>query len=137
MSEGAGRKRISEPLQYSLRTLMLLVAFAAVFCLLLTTATPLIGFMLWLIVTLALPSVLTTGLVYGNRQERIFCIGALFPACSTLLAMSIYLGSTASMHLSADQAGYAGWYMCGSFVISVVVGAGCVSLRMTLERQDR
>ena len=120
-------------MQFSLRTMFVLTTCVAVACTLLFAVPDPVVVPLLLAVTIALPAVLTTFIVYGGSYLRTFCIGALFPAATALYASAWFLGfflMGSAEDLAVVESGtfertYR-WYAGTSWLLAIVVGLICV-----------
>jgi hypothetical protein len=72
-------------LQFSLSTMFWITTVTAVICAILFPMPAVIAIPLILLITVALPAVLTTVIIYGGSYQRTFCIGAMFPSGIFLL----------------------------------------------------
>jgi hypothetical protein len=68
------------PVQFSLPAKLALTAMAGVAAAVLFAVPKYYAFPIIIFLTIALPPLLATVLVYGNRWQRSFCLGAIFPA---------------------------------------------------------
>lgn len=78
--------------RFSLRMVFLAVVAVAVGCALLFSTPNYIAVPALFFVVVALPAVLTAGVIFGRRGTRAFCIGALFPTGLVLYATGWLLG---------------------------------------------
>ena len=75
------------PLQYSLRTMFIVMTVLAVALSGIYAGPPWVSVLTGLALGLLAPMVLTIGAVYGRGYARTFCIGGLFPAGLILIAL--------------------------------------------------
>ncbi len=150
MDSGGPQISTSSPLRgprFTLRALLLVVLLAAIaFAVLFSTPT-------WIAVpaafalTIAVPALLTVRIIYGDRHQRAFYIGAIFP-CGTLLfttswafGLLVLLDPPRSNALKTTS----DWLeffenidpqfraICGvAWALAVVIGLLCVSLQWLL-----
>jgi hypothetical protein len=100
-------------------------------------------------ISLALPAVLCTVLVYGRGYRRTFCLGALFPAgvmlvCTSLMVMihaiSAYQNEIALSKLNEFAEKVAPYYMpfvATAWIACILIGVLCVLARLLTERGNR
>lgn len=77
--------------QFGLGALLAATAAAAVACSLFFSMPPEVATPALILITLVLPVVVTTVLVYGRGYQRTFCLGAIFPAGTMLVCTSLML----------------------------------------------
>jgi hypothetical protein len=133
--------------QFSLSTLFIVTTLVAVSCSLLWTMPNVTATFSLLAVSLALPAVFTTVLIYGRGYRRTFCLGALFPAgamlvCSNLMVMihaiSAYQNDTSIWMEFADKVGpYYRPFVGAAWVLCILIGLLCVGVRWLTERSNR
>jgi hypothetical protein len=131
----AGRSHM----QFGLRTMFVLTACVAFACTVLFAVPDPVAVPLLLALTIGVPAVLTTFIVYGGSYLRTFCIGALFPAAIALYASGWFLGywllATADGYAdwgeftTEDFGGVYRWYGGTSWLLAIVVGLICVGAR--------
>jgi len=128
--------------QFSLRTLLLLVTAVAVACAAVFQMPGVVAIPLLLFFTAALVPVLVTVIIYGSSYERTFAIGAIFPP-ALLLSGFTPLGGVfyGFMGRGGDGLGSESIWVrvviVGIWVASVVMGFLCVATRRLLEDQRR
>ncbi|MCX7429234.1 MAG: hypothetical protein NTW96_26855 [Planctomycetia bacterium] len=71
--------------QFTIRSMLILTAVVAVFCSVFFAMPAWAGDVAITFLVFLIPSILVTLLIYGNRDQRTFSIGALFPSGLTLL----------------------------------------------------
>jgi hypothetical protein len=143
--KAAEPERIS--FQFGLSTLLAIMAVVAVSCSLMFTMPNAPATVALLAVSLALPAVFTTVLIYGRGYRRTFCLGALFPAgvmlvCSSLMilihAISAYMNEIDIWVQFADKVGpYYRPFVGTAWVASILIGLLCVLVRLLTERSNR
>ena len=79
-------------MRFSLRTLLIALTCCAVGCALLFAAPSYVAVPALIFLNVAVPAVLTAGVVYGCGTWRAFCIGGLFPSSLTLYTIGWMLG---------------------------------------------
>jgi hypothetical protein len=124
-------------LQFGLGTLFWITTATAVVCAVvfrmpIEFAIPLIVF-----ISVALPAVLTTVIIYGRSYQRTFCIGAMFP--SVLLPLIILSGgmNVTLFHpnLNEYEAFPFRMTVCAFWASSLLIGGLCVGVRRLVERR--
>lgn len=123
-------------MQFSLRTLLLLPVIAACVLSLFFGKPPNLIAMELALVTLILPAVLTTIVVYGQGYKRAFCIGALAPtgvlylwSTYLLLTFTLYRGPVDDQIFPAFR-----WFYGLGWIAAIVSGFICMGFRWILER---
>ncbi len=87
-----------------------------------------------LLISVALPAVLTTIIIYGRSYQRTFCIGAMFPAGIFLLM--IPFGSIGLFRWGSSGGDDFGVLVVGGFWISnLLIGGVCVGVRRLVEKR--
>ena len=106
------------------------VAFTIVFRIPTDFADPLILF-----VSVAMPAVLTTLIIYGRSYQRTFCIGAMFPAVVFLLL--IFSGEIHQLRWNLSRVVEFEFQVlvCSFWGSTVLIGAICVGVRKLAERR--
>lgn len=126
-------------LQFGLGTLFWITTATAVVCAVVFRmpvefAIPAIVF-----ICVALPAVLTTVIIYGRSYQRTFCIGAMFPTGSLLLAMTMSPFMLVNPNSMGGFQAYtdfeARMVACAFWVSSLVLGGICVGVRRLVERR--
>ena len=133
------------PMQFSLRTMFVLTACVAVACTVLFAVPDPLAVPLLLALTIAVPAVLATFVIYGRGYLRTFCIGALFPTATALYASAWFLGfclldadvSDWYELATEDAAVVYRWYAGISWVLAVVIGLICVGARWLVAGKKR
>ena len=151
MSMEISDARSSEPepisFQFGLSTMLIITVMVAVSCSIFFRMPNVPATFAMLAVSLALPAVLTTVLIYARGYRRTFCLGALFPAgvllvCSSLMIM-IHAISAAQNNIAiwiefADKVGpYYRPFVGTAWVASILIGVLCVFVRFLTVRSNR
>ena len=133
-------------MQFSLRSLLCLVALAAVDCWLLVSPPGWIPLKLWVFITYTWPAALITVAIWGSAPQRAFCIGALFPAATTFIYLSIWLAAIfldegqrawyEQLRLFESSHASMSWFLGASLAISNIIGFVCLIVRWHLPRRD-
>ena len=90
---------------------------------------------LMLLMSVALPAVLTTVIIYGRSYQRTFCIGAMFP--SGIFLLMVPYGSMGLFSFGANGPDDF-WFrlvVFGFWVFCVVLGGVCVGVRRLVEKR--
>ena len=134
-------------MQFSLRTMFVLTTCMAFACAVLFAFPDMVTVPLLLALTIALPAVLTTFTIYGSGYLRTFCIGALFPATTTLCAVVYFLGyllimvafdsSVGDVLVLEDPDSVYRWCAGTSWVFTIVVGLTCMGTRWLVAGKNR
>jgi hypothetical protein len=77
------------PLQYSLKTLLLVTLGTAVGLAIVVSSPNVIAAPMIICLTIAIPALLTVVVVYDSGYRRTFCIAALFPTCTSLYTTNL------------------------------------------------
>jgi hypothetical protein len=134
----AGELRPKAPrpfLQFSLGTMFWITTATAIACAVLFPMPTVVAVPLILLISVALPAVLTTVIIYGRSYQRTFCIGALFPS-GIFLLMVPYGGMTPFRFGSPGGEDF--WFrivVCGFWVSSLLIGGVCVGVRRLVEKR--
>jgi hypothetical protein len=137
----------NRPLQFSLRTLLLVVAGASVGLAVVVSLPGAVAAPVLMCLSLVIPAVLTVVLVCGTRYQRAFCMAALFPigavAFATLWVITVTLFNTPGNRLSEssdwleffnDVYGPYRVYSAAAWLLGVAVGCLGVWIRWHLDR---
>jgi hypothetical protein len=138
-------QRASQPLQFGLKTLLVLV-FGAAFSIAMVVSVPsAVAVPMLMCLALAIPGVLTAVLVYGGPYQRVFCMAAIFPTgavCfATLWLITVSLFDTPGGNLEAPS----DWldffdaidmpyrvYSAGAWVLGCFTGCAAMWIRKCL-----
>jgi hypothetical protein len=133
--------------QFSIGSMLAATAVVAVTCSLFFSMPNGVATPALILITLALPCVLTTIAIYGRGYQRTFCIGALFPAgamlvCTSLMllihSISAYQNSVSQWKTFVDKVGpYYRPYVGGAWVSSLLFGLLAVVVRLLTEQGRR
>ena len=133
--------------QFGLSTLLIIMVLVAVSCSLFFTIPNVPATFALLAISLALPAVFCTVLIYGRGYRRTFCLGALFPSgamlvCSSLMimihAISAFQNEIGIWIQFADKVGpYYRPFVGTAWVASILIGVLCVFVRLLTERSNR
>ena len=133
--------------QFGLSTLLIVMVLVAVSCSLFFRMPNVPATFALLTISLALPAVLTTVLIYAAGYRRTFCLGALFPAgamlvCSCLMimihAISAFQNNIGIWIEFADKVGpYYRPFVGTAWVASIFTGVLCVFVRFLTVRSNR
>jgi hypothetical protein len=151
MATEANEVRAAEPerfaFQFGLSTLLMLTVLVAVSCSLFFSMPNKPATIVLILISLALPAVFATVLIYGQGYRRTFCLGALFPSgvmmvCSSLMimihAISAYQNNVDIWVQFADKVGpYYRPFVGTAWVASILIGLLCVLVRLLTERSNR
>ena len=128
--------RIPPRFQFSLRTMFWVTTGTAIICAVSFPMPAVIAMPLMLLISVALPAVLTTVIIYGRSYQRTFCIGAMFPSCIFLLM--IPYGSMGLFRFGVtnaqDDIGFR-LVVLGFWVSSLLIGGVCVGVRRLVEKR--
>jgi hypothetical protein len=151
MATEVNEVRAAEPerfvFQFGLSTMLILTVLVAVSCSLFFSMPNKPGTIALMVITLALPAVFATVLIYGRGYRRTFCLGALFPSgvmmvCTSLMVMihaiSAYQNTVDTWTQFADKVGpYYRPFVGLAWVSSILIGLLCVLIRLLTERSNR
>ena len=143
--------RSTAQFQFTLTSLLLFTLAVASALTLLVVVPVVIAVPVIIFLSMAVPAVLTVGLVYGESSVRTFCIGALFPTGVLLYATGWILGlSTLEPPSTSDLESFSQWveffeeiaapyrvYAGSSWVSSIVIGLICVGARRWISHAVR
>ncbi len=131
--------------QFSVLGLLLFTLAVACSLALLVVAPAMIAVPGIIFLAVAVPAVLTVGIVHGHGAMRTFCIGALFPT-GALLYCSSWMFVLALVEPD-EFASFSDWlefsenvghpfrvYAGTAWILSVIVGCICVGARRLLQR---
>jgi hypothetical protein len=135
--------------RFSLRTLLVFTVVFAVGCALLFSLPNVVAVPGLILVIVALPAVLTAGVMYGGRLWRAFCVGALFPAGLALYTVGWLFGLliiegpgpledwSELVELTEDIGFHLRVYAAASWVMAPVVGCLLAMFsRLAANRRD-
>ena len=124
-------------LQFGLGTMLWITTATAVVCTIMFRVPTQFAEPSMLFISVALPAVLTTVIIYGRSYQRTFCIGAMFPAVFFLLF--ILSGGMDRTQFGRGIPGFEDFehrIECFSFwASSVLIGGVCVGVRRLVERR--
>jgi hypothetical protein len=135
--------------QFGLSTLLIVMVLVAVACSLFFQIPPIYATFALIAISLALPAVLCTVLVYGRGYRRTFCLGALFPSgvmlvCTSLMVMihaiSAYQNDISLSKLNEFAEKVAPYYLpfvATAWIAGIQIGMLCVLVRLLVERANR
>jgi hypothetical protein len=128
--------RISPRFQFGLATLFWIMTGTAIVCAVLFPMPLVVAIPLILFISVALPAVLTTVIIYGHSYQRTFCIGAMFP--SGVFLLMIPYGSMGLFRFGVtnaqDDIGFR-LVVLGFWVSSLLIGGVCVGVRRLVEKR--
>jgi len=138
----SNEKRRRGCLQFSLRTVLVVMTIAALLCGALFAAPAIVGFLLTGFVLTAMPLVLTIMLIYGRGYLRTFAIGALFPG---VIVMLYSYAAFASVLDDLDDALETSWeagltmviYTAFAAFVLALYGGTAMLVRWFIERPRR
>jgi hypothetical protein len=140
-------ERSNRRVQFSLRSLFVLMAVVALLCGLLVAGSPAVRWCTGLALLLLLPLVWTVMLIYGRGYQRTFAIGAMFPGGIVLVYVSItfyyvalgmlYNVPATTWHDLRDFVGQSATTLAGiagvELVLSILFGIVATGLRWMIE----
>jgi len=131
-----------QPLQFSLRTLLIVMTVAAIFLSGLFGGTDWIAMATAYVLFTAWPMVLAIVLVYGRGRARTFCIGALIPTVPLLVSPSSILfalafGTFGPGTLGLEERLRLGLACLVMLVTSIFCGVAALGVRRLVESSAR
>jgi Ca2+/Na+ antiporter len=127
--------RIPPRFQFSLRTMFWVTTGTAIICAVSFPMPAVIAMPLMLLISVALPAVLTTVIIYGRSYQRTFCIGAMFPSCIFLLMIPYGSMGLFRFGLNGEDDFWLRLVVFGFWVFCVVVGLVCMGVRRLVEKR--
>jgi hypothetical protein len=129
-------------LQFGLGTMLWITTAVAVVCTIVFRIPTECAVPLSLFISLALPAVLTTVIIYGRSYQRTFCIGAMFPAVFFLLSILLSSGMTNLSRWNLSGVNLPGFedfafrtVVCSFWGSNLLIGGVCVGVRRLVERR--
>ncbi|MBI3837669.1 MAG: hypothetical protein HY288_07020 [Planctomycetia bacterium] len=133
-------------MRFGLKTLLIGTGLLGVALYLLVAAPPNFAVPVLVLISVALAALLTTGVVYGRANLRAFCIGALFPAGGTVIALTWMLCMWFMAHEEMkdfprllaffDKFAFTLRVWSGAcWIMGLVVGSVTVGLRLAFQRK--
>jgi hypothetical protein len=124
-------------LQFGLGTVLWITTATAVVCTIVFRIPKEFAEPLMLFISIVLPAVLTTVIIYGRSYQRTFCIGAMFP--SVFLPLFILFGGMNATLYRWNSGGYEDFPLriavCAFWASSPLIGGVCVGVRRLVERR--
>ncbi len=122
-------------LQFGLSTMLWATLVTAIACAVLFPMPTVVAIPSIVLISVTLPAVLTTVIIYGYSYQRTFCIGAMFP--SGVFLLMIPYGGMGLFRLGSNSPDDYGFrvVVAGFWVSSVLIGAICVGVRRLVERR--
>ena len=127
--------RISPRFQFGLATLFWIMTGTAIVCAVLFPMPLVVAIPLILFISVALPAVLTTVIIYGHSYQRTFCIGAMFPSGVFLLMIPYGSMGLFRFGLNGEDDFWLRLVVFGFWVFCVVVGLVCMGVRRLVEKR--
>jgi hypothetical protein len=124
-------------LQFGLGTVFWITTATAVVCTIVFRIPNEFADPLSLFISVALPAVLTTVIIYGRSYQRTFCIGAMFPAVFFLL-FALHGGMWTNplpLNVPLDVDFQSRMVVCSFWGSCLLIGGVCVGVRRLLERR--
>jgi hypothetical protein len=136
----------ARPWQFGLRQLLLAMAAASIMCAAMFTFPDAMASIFLMMLMLALPTFLISGLVYGSGSMRAFCLGALVPTSAQLFTLVLTISFLAILNFESEQVDL-GQYLertarlfrtmsLATWVAATVCGVLAIAVKDMLERMD-
>ena len=117
--------------QFTIRSMLIFTAIVAVVCSVLFAMPDWMRNLVLLFATFMIPGILVTLLVYGNRDQRTFSIGALFPSGFVMLAMFGISGIPPLVFFDDRRA------MATFWLVAALNGYLCIVTRRRIEKRRK
>jgi hypothetical protein len=124
-------------LQFGMGTVLWITTATAVVCAVVFRVPVEFAIPLILFISVALPAVLTTVIIYGRSYQRTFCVGAMFPSVSLPLIIVFGGMNVTPYHWNLNGFEDFSFRMTvfAFWVSGLLVGGLCVGVRRLVERQ--
>ena len=121
--------------QFGISTMLWATLVTAIACAVLFPMPAVVAIPLILLISVALPAMLTTVVIYGRGYQRTFCIGAMFPSAFFLFMVPYGgMGMFPWGSPSGDDIVFR-MVVCGFWASSLLIGGVCVGVRRLVEKQ--